>query len=84
MEQTLCKLLSQNVINHVTFQNFECSVVQRGILSGDSRVKMSLILVIKIYVCSNSKLQGEKMHKPSLQLLIHCASFVGEVLKALC
>ena len=35
-------------------------MVRRGIclLGGDSRDKLSLILVIKIYVCSNSKLEG--------------------------
>ena len=27
-------------------------------IGGDSRDKLSLILVIKIYVCSNSKLEG--------------------------
>ena len=59
-------------LNEVWYVN-----LHRGIVGS-----LSLVLMIKIIFILNSILQGERMHKPSLELLICCASLVGELFES--
>ena len=67
---------------HVTFQNFERCVVCQNAWRHSGHIEFNSSE--KDYVCFKLKIVGREDAQTMSKLLICCASFVGEVLKALC